>query len=198
MSVSPFNIASVLSDQALGETVASPWGQIHLHTSSLWKHKCCKPATAHGNSPTTRGEANTDDGKRSSQSIEVIFQFNNFPVDVYRPVIDQITQGSLHKCTHLKQHGSLRCSEINLFNSMSFQTTERKCRHCKDGWLYYQSSYYKFIFNGAAGWRTWSDSNNFCRNRGSHLVIIDTVEEQVRHEKLNSSKIILRSCQIVI
>ncbi|XP_076136991.1 asialoglycoprotein receptor 2-like isoform X2 [Alosa pseudoharengus] len=56
-------------------------------------------------------------------------------------------------------------------------TQERKCEYCKAGWVYYQSSCYLFYLSDK-DWKTWDQSKTDCTNRGSHLVTIDTAEEQ--------------------
>ncbi|XP_076136993.1 uncharacterized protein LOC143119398 isoform X4 [Alosa pseudoharengus] len=62
---------------------------------------------------------------------------------------------------------------------------ERKCEYCKAGWVYYQSSCYLFYYR--ENWKTWGHSKTDCTNRGSHLVIIDTAEEQAFINKHTAS-----------
>ncbi|XP_062394811.1 asialoglycoprotein receptor 2-like isoform X2 [Sardina pilchardus] len=54
---------------------------------------------------------------------------------------------------------------------------ERKCEYCKTGWVYYRSSCYLFIYKSPR-WNTWWESKADCTKKNSHLVTIDTAEEQ--------------------
>ncbi|XP_062393707.1 C-type lectin domain family 4 member E-like isoform X2 [Sardina pilchardus] len=84
-----------------------------------------------------------------NQTLEVIFQFSVFPVDDYCPVTDHAAQ-------------------------------DRKCSgHCQKGWVYYQSSCYLFLYyQSYLNWKNWAEGDADCTARGSHLVTIDTADEQ--------------------
>ncbi|XP_056322520.1 C-type lectin domain family 10 member A-like [Danio aesculapii] len=45
---------------------------------------------------------------------------------------------------------------------------------CHDGWVYYLSSLY-FLSNET---KSWSESRQYCRDRGADLIIINNIEEQ--------------------
>ncbi|XP_065432198.1 asialoglycoprotein receptor 2-like isoform X7 [Chrysemys picta bellii] len=48
------------------------------------------------------------------------------------------------------------------------------CTKCPPGWQHFQKSCYFF----STSTKSWQDAKQFCTNEGSHLVIVNTVEEQ--------------------
>ncbi|XP_053093539.1 C-type lectin domain family 9 member A [Pangasianodon hypophthalmus] len=53
---------------------------------------------------------------------------------------------------------------------------EVHCEPCMKNWIQNGSSCYLFYMSKP--WLTWTDSRGYCAERGGHLVVIDTLEEQ--------------------
>ncbi|KAF7649963.1 hypothetical protein LDENG_00133580 [Lucifuga dentata] len=52
-----------------------------------------------------------------------------------------------------------------------------ECNLCPDGWIQFQEKCYLFN-NSPSPWLTWEQSRQHCKNRGSDLVVVESLEEQ--------------------
>ncbi|KAG6923367.1 C-type lectin domain family 17 member A, partial [Chelydra serpentina] len=55
--------------------------------------------------------------------------------------------------------------------------TEFICTKCPPGWQHFEKNCYFF----STSTKSWLDAQQFCTNEGSHLVIVNTKQEQVSH-----------------
>ncbi|XP_030013367.1 asialoglycoprotein receptor 2-like [Sphaeramia orbicularis] len=51
------------------------------------------------------------------------------------------------------------------------------CQPCLTGWIQFQEKCY-FFYNQSRGWKTWTQSQTYCKDSGSDLVVIETLQEQ--------------------
>ncbi|KAM7383038.1 hypothetical protein PAMP_002725 [Pampus punctatissimus] len=55
---------------------------------------------------------------------------------------------------------------------------EKKCQPCQTGWILFQKKCYLF-YDKDPPWKSWESSKEYCQNKAAHLVVIDTLQEQV-------------------
>ncbi|XP_041649742.1 C-type lectin domain family 4 member A-like isoform X2 [Cheilinus undulatus] len=55
---------------------------------------------------------------------------------------------------------------------------EKKCQPCPKGWNLFQEKCYLFFNESGPQWKTWKKSQEYCQNKASDLVVIDSFEEQ--------------------
>ncbi|KAM4580397.1 C-type lectin domain family 7 member A-like [Odontesthes bonariensis] len=53
---------------------------------------------------------------------------------------------------------------------------DKKCQPCRGGWILYQKKCY--LFYEPAPWKTWTQSQTYCKDSGADLVVIDNQQEQ--------------------
>lgn len=63
---------------------------------------------------------------------------------------------------------------------------EVRCEPCMKSWIQNGSSCYLFGTNTNT-WLSWTASQSYCAENGGHLVVIDTLEEQVSLKSIYSS-----------
>ncbi|XP_058504781.1 C-type lectin domain family 17, member A-like isoform X2 [Solea solea] len=54
---------------------------------------------------------------------------------------------------------------------------DKQCRPCQDQWIHFQEKCYWFD-ERAPRWKTWNQSQTFCKDRCADLVVIDSQQEQ--------------------
>ncbi|KAF7649959.1 hypothetical protein LDENG_00133600, partial [Lucifuga dentata] len=50
-----------------------------------------------------------------------------------------------------------------------------ECKLCQEGWTLFQEKCYLF----SNFWLIWDQSRQYCKSRGSDLVVVESLEEQV-------------------
>ena len=60
-----------------------------------------------------------------------------------------------------------------------------ECQPCQKGWILHQNKCYLF-YNENNPWKTWEDSRKHCKDIGSDLVVIDTFQEQVSSNNMQT------------
>ncbi|KAM4581187.1 uncharacterized protein PAE49_005797 isoform 2-T2 [Odontesthes bonariensis] len=54
---------------------------------------------------------------------------------------------------------------------------DKKCQPCRGGWILYQKKCYLF-YDEPAPWKSWTQSQTYCKDSGADLVVIDNQQEQ--------------------
>ncbi|KAF7656818.1 hypothetical protein LDENG_00035870 [Lucifuga dentata] len=54
---------------------------------------------------------------------------------------------------------------------------QKKCNLCQEGWIQFQEKCYLF-YNSTSPLLTWDESRQHCKDRGSDLVVVESLEEQ--------------------
>ncbi|KAM4581189.1 uncharacterized protein PAE49_005798 isoform 2-T2 [Odontesthes bonariensis] len=68
---------------------------------------------------------------------------------------------------------------ILTFNSFPVKEfcPDKQCQPCQGGWILYQKKCYLF-YDKPAPWKTWTQSQTYCKDSGADLVVIDNQQEQ--------------------
>ncbi|KAF7658318.1 hypothetical protein LDENG_00014280 [Lucifuga dentata] len=54
---------------------------------------------------------------------------------------------------------------------------QKKCRPCREGWIHFQEMCYLF-YNLDSPWLSWDKSRQYCKSRGSDLVVVESLGKQ--------------------
>lgn len=73
-----------------------------------------------------------------------------------------------------------------------YLNTEVHCDPCKMYWIQNGTSCYFFWMNPAP-WLTWGESQTRCTENKGHLVVIDTIEEQVSSQKMSEIHLTIKN-----
>ncbi|CAB1334395.1 unnamed protein product, partial [Coregonus sp. 'balchen'] len=68
-------------------------------------------------------------------------------------------------------------SPVKKYCSQKDDTGERACNSCQHGWMLFKSSCY-LILHPAAPWKTWTQSQQYCKQENADLAVIGSQEEQ--------------------
>lgn len=66
---------------------------------------------------------------------------------------------------------------VKKYCSHKVGTGERVCNSCQDGWMLFQSSCY-LIVQPEAQWKTWTESQQYCKQENADLPVIGSQAEQ--------------------
>ncbi|KAK6326296.1 hypothetical protein J4Q44_G00019410 [Coregonus suidteri] len=66
---------------------------------------------------------------------------------------------------------------VKKYCSQKDGTGERECNSCQHGWMLFKSSCY-LILHPAAPWKTWTQSQQYCKQENADLAVIGSQEEQ--------------------
>ncbi|XP_039660921.1 C-type lectin domain family 9 member A-like [Perca fluviatilis] len=58
-------------------------------------------------------------------------------------------------------------------------TNGRQCKPCQNGWITTGSNCYQYNNPDSTYWKTWEESRQDCRGKGSDLVVVHNDEEKV-------------------
>ncbi|KAK7944523.1 hypothetical protein WMY93_000251 [Mugilogobius chulae] len=105
--------------------------------------------------------------ERLNWTLDVILSFRQFPVADFCP-------------NKRKSHTFRYCQDLCLAPTQilmsEFFLSFPECRPCLEGWRLFQNSCY--LFHEPKPWKTWTESQTFCRQKNSDLVIVDSLQEQ--------------------